>query len=62
VPPDGSVLAGGPQARRYAGEAAAVLDRWQRQGRPRLQSWRITLTPAGRPDAPIWAPAHWEQG
>lgn len=57
--PDGAVLAGGEQGRRYADEAAAVLDSWQSYGRPPLRSWRMSLAPAGLPQAPVWVPAHW---
>jgi protein-L-isoaspartate(D-aspartate) O-methyltransferase len=56
---DGSVLAGGPDAERFAADAADVLDRWADAGRPAMQAWTVTLERGGRPDAPIWAPAHW---
>ncbi|UQU67071.1 methyltransferase domain-containing protein [Couchioplanes caeruleus] len=57
--PDGAVAAGGPQARRYAAEAADIVDRWEAAGRPPMQAWRITLALAGDPGAPIWCPAGW---
>jgi protein-L-isoaspartate(D-aspartate) O-methyltransferase len=56
---DGAVRAGGPGAAALAGEAVAVLDRWERAGRPRLSWWRGDLTLAGRPDTPIWVPSDW---
>jgi protein-L-isoaspartate(D-aspartate) O-methyltransferase len=56
---DGSVRAGGPQAARYAGDAAAVLDRWESAGRPRVRGWRGELNLSGEPDAPIWVPYEW---
>ena len=57
--PDGSVHAGGDEARRYADEATAVQDRWQQAGSPPLQAWRIELSSAGDPASPIWVPSHW---
>ena len=57
--PDGLIAAGGAEARRYAAEAAEVVDRWEAAGRPPMQSWRITLEPAGDPDFPTWCPATW---
>ncbi|WP_067502993.1 protein-L-isoaspartate O-methyltransferase [Actinoplanes sp. TFC3] len=58
--PDGTVLAGGPEAARCATTAATILDRWQAAGHPPMQAWRVTLRPAGDPSAPILAPATWE--
>jgi protein-L-isoaspartate(D-aspartate) O-methyltransferase len=60
IPPDGSVLAGGAQAGPYASEATKILDQWLAAGRPPMQAWRVGLTPAGDPDAPIWVPSTWE--
>jgi protein-L-isoaspartate(D-aspartate) O-methyltransferase len=57
--PDGTILAGGPDAARYAAEAAAILDRWGMAGHPSIRSWHIDLALAGDPDAPIWVPASW---
>ena len=57
--PDGAVVAGGPDAATWAGEATRILDRWLDAGRPPMQSWRIELTLTGRPEAPIWVPAGW---
>ncbi|MCA2214784.1 protein-L-isoaspartate O-methyltransferase family protein [Jidongwangia harbinensis] len=57
--PDGSVLAGGPSADRFAADAADLLDRWIAAGRPAMQSWTIDMDLAGQDDAPIWAPARW---
>jgi protein-L-isoaspartate(D-aspartate) O-methyltransferase len=59
VEPDGTVLAGGSEAARYAGEAVALLDRWEAAGRPRLTAWRGELSLAGQPSAPIWVPYDW---
>jgi protein-L-isoaspartate(D-aspartate) O-methyltransferase len=58
--PDGAVHAAGPQAQQLAADAAQVVDRWDVEGGPPLQQWRITLARAGHPDAPIWVPAQWE--
>jgi protein-L-isoaspartate(D-aspartate) O-methyltransferase len=60
VPPDGSILAGGDEAERYAYDADDVLERWAAAGRPPMQAWRVTLALTGRPDAPIWVPANWQ--
>jgi protein-L-isoaspartate(D-aspartate) O-methyltransferase len=57
--PDGTVLAGGPEANRYATEAVAIVDRWEAAGRPPMQAWRATLGVAGDPQAPIWVPQSW---
>jgi protein-L-isoaspartate(D-aspartate) O-methyltransferase len=57
--PDGTVLAGGAEADRYAADATAILDSWEAAGRPPMQAWRITLALTGNPDAPIWVPAQW---
>jgi protein-L-isoaspartate(D-aspartate) O-methyltransferase len=57
--PDGTVLAGGPEATRYAGEAADLIDRWEDHGRPPMQAWHVGLSLAGDPGAPIWVPATW---
>lgn len=60
IPPDGSVLAGGAEAARYAEDATAVLDRWTAAGRPAMPAWRVGLARAGDPAAPIWLPTDWE--
>ncbi|WP_250008991.1 methyltransferase domain-containing protein [Actinoplanes sp. M2I2] len=60
VLPDGSVLAGGGEADRYATDALAILDRWLEAGRPPLGAWRVGLGPGGDPDAPILLPSSWE--
>jgi protein-L-isoaspartate(D-aspartate) O-methyltransferase len=57
--PDGAVRAGGPQAARWAGEAAAIVTGWEAAGRPPMQSWRVALGRTGDPAAPIWAPQSW---
>jgi len=57
--PDGSVLAGGPDAARYAADATEVLDRWEAVGRPPMRAWAVTLALTGEPSAPIWVPAEW---
>jgi protein-L-isoaspartate(D-aspartate) O-methyltransferase len=57
--PDGSVLAGGPSAQRYAHDATEVLDRWEALGRPPMRAWAVTLALTGDPGAPIWVPAEW---
>ena len=57
--PDGTVLAGGAEAGRYAADAVAIIDRWSAAGRPPMQAWRPTLEPAGDPQAPIWVPESW---
>lgn len=57
--PDGSVVAQGPQARRYARIAAGLRDRWIRHGRPRLDQWQAWLVPAGEPARPIRVPTGW---
>lgn len=62
VLPDGAVLAGGAQARRYAADAVEIVDRWEAAEHPPLQSWRIGLDLSGQPDAPIWVPARWDLG
>jgi protein-L-isoaspartate(D-aspartate) O-methyltransferase len=60
--PNGSVMAGGEQAKRYAADAADILDRWTALGRPPMQAWHVTLTLTGDPAAPIWAPTEWSLG
>jgi protein-L-isoaspartate(D-aspartate) O-methyltransferase len=57
---DGSVMAGGEHAERYAAEAADTIRRWEAAGRPPMQAWRVTLALAGDPNAPIWVPATWQ--
>jgi protein-L-isoaspartate(D-aspartate) O-methyltransferase len=57
---DGSVMAGGEHAGRYAAEAVDTVRRWEAAGRPPMQAWRVTLALAGDPDAPIWVPATWQ--
>ncbi len=57
---DGSVLAGGEQAERYAADAADTVRRWDAAGCPPMQAWRVTLALAGGPQAPIWGPAPWQ--
>jgi protein-L-isoaspartate(D-aspartate) O-methyltransferase len=57
--PDGTVLAGGAEATRYATEAIAIVDRWSAAGRPPMQGWRVALGLAGDPEAPIWVPESW---
>jgi protein-L-isoaspartate(D-aspartate) O-methyltransferase len=58
--PDGSVMAGGEHAERYAAEAADTVRRWEAAGRPPMQAWRVTLALAGDPQSPIWVPATWQ--
>jgi protein-L-isoaspartate(D-aspartate) O-methyltransferase len=60
VLPDGTVLAGGDEADRYAQDAADVIRRWESAGRPPMQDWRVTLALTGQPEAPIWVPANWQ--
>ena len=60
IEPDGTVRAGGAQAARYAADAVAVLDRWEREGRPRMTSWIGELNLGGHSDAPIWIPYDWQ--
>ncbi|MCY1142148.1 class I SAM-dependent methyltransferase [Actinoplanes sp. Pm04-4] len=60
VLPDGSVLAGGDEAGRYAVEASAIIDRWLEAARPPMQAWRLTLAAGGDPYAPILLPRTWE--
>jgi protein-L-isoaspartate(D-aspartate) O-methyltransferase len=57
--PNGAVLAGGPDAERYAADAVAIVERWESAGRPPVQAWHASLARTGRPDAPIWVPAEW---
>jgi protein-L-isoaspartate(D-aspartate) O-methyltransferase len=57
--PDGAILAGGPEAERYATDAVTILDDWQAAGHPPMQAWRISLALTGDPDDPIWVPAKW---
>ncbi|MEV7626556.1 methyltransferase domain-containing protein [Actinoplanes sp. NPDC089786] len=57
IPPDGSVLTTGSRA--LAQDAGDILRRWDTEGRPPMQSWRVTLALAGHPEAPIWVPANW---
>ncbi|HEX8627357.1 MAG TPA: methyltransferase domain-containing protein [Catenuloplanes sp.] len=56
---DGAVLASGPDAHRYAGDAVELIDRWVRAGQPAIPAWRCDLVPAGEPPAPIRVPRHW---
>ncbi|HEU4347558.1 MAG TPA: methyltransferase domain-containing protein [Actinoplanes sp.] len=58
--PDGSIVAGGDHADRYAHDAADIVERWESAGRPPMQAWHVTLARTGRPDAPIWVPANWQ--
>jgi len=60
--PDGTVLAGGAEADRYAADAATILDRWEAAGRPPMQAWRINLALTGDPESPIWVPSEWHLG
>ena len=60
VLPDGSILAGGDEAERYAADAADIVKRWDAAGRPPMQAWRLTLALAGDPESPIWVPANWQ--
>lgn len=57
--PDGSVLASGPEAARYAAAATALIDRWQRLNRPPMYAWQVGLALDGDPTAPIWVPTTW---
>jgi protein-L-isoaspartate(D-aspartate) O-methyltransferase len=57
--PDGSVLAGGPEAPAYAADADEILDRWIAAGHPPMQAWQLSLALTGDSDAPIWAPSAW---
>jgi protein-L-isoaspartate(D-aspartate) O-methyltransferase len=59
VLPDGTILAGGPEAGRYAADAARILDAFEAAGRPPMQAWRIRLALAGAQAAPIWVPSEW---
>ncbi|WP_436527675.1 protein-L-isoaspartate O-methyltransferase family protein [Actinoplanes sp. HUAS TT8] len=58
--PDGSVLAGGDEADRYAEIATSVIDRWWDLGRPPMRAWQVGLALGGDPSAPIWAPRTWQ--
>ena len=51
--------AGGPRAQRYAAEAAALIERWDAEGRPEIAHWRAEAELTGDPAQPIWAPRHW---
>jgi protein-L-isoaspartate(D-aspartate) O-methyltransferase len=57
--PDGSVLAGGPEASTYASLAGEILDRWTTVGRPPMRAWQVSLTRTGDPSSPIWVPDAW---
>ena len=59
IQPDGAVLAGGPDAERYAADATEIVDRWEAAGCPPMQAWYVTLALTGDPAAPIWVPAGW---
>jgi protein-L-isoaspartate(D-aspartate) O-methyltransferase len=56
---DGAVVGSGRRAREYADTGAALLDRWERAGRPSVEDWLIRFDLAGDPDQPIWAPRTW---
>jgi protein-L-isoaspartate(D-aspartate) O-methyltransferase len=60
IPPDGSVLTGGPQAQAYAADAGTILDKWTAAGRPPMQAWQVGFGTAGDPAAPIWVPDTWD--
>ncbi|GAA0809753.1 protein-L-isoaspartate O-methyltransferase family protein [Spirilliplanes yamanashiensis] len=62
IEPDGRVLAGGEDAARYAGDAVALLNRWEAAGRPELTAWQGTLSLGGEPAAPIFVPVDWSAG
>lgn len=62
VLPDGSVLAGGPEADRYAALAGQIIDRWESRGRPSITDWRVGFALGGDPAAPIWIPARFGLG
>jgi hypothetical protein len=55
----GDVAACGPSADRYAGEAAALVDRWESEGRPAITDWAASLALEGDPGHPIWVPGQW---
>lgn len=57
--PDGGIRASGAQARRYATDALALLDRWARAGAPGVADWSTSLVLAGDPAQPIWVPRRW---
>ena len=57
---DGAVQAGGDEAARYAGDAVALLNRWEKAGRPAMTAWRAQLSLAGEAAAPIWVPFDWQ--
>jgi protein-L-isoaspartate(D-aspartate) O-methyltransferase len=59
VLPDGSVLAGGPEAGHYAALAGQIIDRWESRGRPAMRDWRVGFALGGDPAAPIWIPARY---
>ncbi|WP_030438735.1 protein-L-isoaspartate O-methyltransferase family protein [Actinoplanes subtropicus] len=62
VLPDGSVLAGGPEAATFAALAVDILDRWTTLGGPPMRAWRVEFSRAGDPASPIWVPDAWEAG
>lgn len=59
VLPDGSVVASGRHAQRYAQTAVALRDRWLRLGAPGVDRWTARLVPAGEADRPIRVPTDW---
>ncbi|WP_305786839.1 protein-L-isoaspartate O-methyltransferase family protein [Symbioplanes lichenis] len=58
--PDGSVLATGEDAARYAREAGELLDRWEAAGQPSMAAWQIRMALTDDPATPIWYPAEWQ--
>lgn len=59
---DGTVLATGSQADRYAVRARELRDRWVRLGEPVVTRWRTRLLPDGDPAQPILVPREWTLG
>ncbi|SDT79326.1 protein-L-isoaspartate O-methyltransferase family protein [Actinoplanes derwentensis] len=57
---DGAILASGGSADRYSAVGSALADRWWALNRPPMAAWRVGLSLAGDPDAPIWAPSSWD--
>ncbi|GAA2498779.1 protein-L-isoaspartate O-methyltransferase family protein [Winogradskya humida] len=58
--PDGSILAGGPEAGRCTEQANEIVARWESAGRPPMQAWQITLSRTPDPRYPLWTPTSWQ--
>lgn len=60
IQPDALHPTPGPGGQALADHAVRLIRDWTECGRPPLTAWSCSLTPAGRAQRPVLAPAHWE--